>query len=224
MTTVLRQTIAVAQKDLRGELRSRYALNALGMFVVVVVSVMSFGAWGERLSSGIIAGLFWTAMFFTGVTGLGRSFVSEEERGTSLLLRQLLPSTPVYVGKLLVNLILAIVVNLSLALLFSMMVASSRIGDVGSFVGVVVLLSVSFSGALTIIAALIARAGAKGALYPVLAFPVLLPTILLGVDLLRRSVSGSPLYDMVDDLALLALYSTALILLGYYLFDYLWKD
>jgi len=224
MSPLVRQSVAVARKDLRGELRSRYALNALGMFVLVVVAVMAFGAWGERMTSGIVAGLFWTAMFFTGVTGLGRTFVSEEERGTSLLLRHLLPPAPVYVGKLAVNLLLAILGNGTLAILFAVMIVDQGIRSPGAFALVVLVASMAFAGALTIIAALIARAGAKGALYPVLAFPVLLPTILLGVDLLRRSVSGSAVVDMGDDLLLLGLYSVAVIVLGFYLFDFLWKD
>ncbi len=224
MPSLLRQSLAVARKDLRGEFRTRYALNALGMFVVVVVSVMAFGSWGERLSNGVIAGLFWTAMFFTGVTGLARTFVSEEERGTSLLLRHLLPPTPVFVGKLGVNLILAVLGNGALAFLFAIMIADRGIGSPLPFALVVVLMSFAFAGALTLIAALIARAGAKGALYPVLAFPVLLPTILLGVDLIRRTVSVVAFSSLGDDIALLAAYSAAIIIVGYFLFDYLWRD
>lgn len=224
MSSILRQTLAVTRKDLRGEFRTRYALNALGMFVVVVVAVMAFGSWGERLSNGIIAGSFWTAMFFTGITGLGRTFVSEEERGTSLLLRHLLPPSPVYLGKLAVNLLLAIVANGTLGLLFGIMITDHGLGSPFSFALVVLIMSVAFAGSLTIIAALVARAGAKGALYPVLAFPVLLPTILLGVDLLRRTVGVVTIADLSNDLTLLFAYSTAIVAAGYFLFDYLWRE
>ncbi|MEP7220584.1 MAG: heme exporter protein CcmB [Bacteroidota bacterium] len=224
MGYLIRQTLAVARKDFRSELRTRYALNSLGMFVVVTVAVMVFSANNERLSSAIAAGLIWVCMFFTGVTGLGRSFISEEERGTSLLLRLTLPSTPVYFGKLLINIALALLSNVLLSVLFLLMMSGVTVGSPGAFIIIVAISSLGFAGALTIIAALIARSGSKGALYPGLSFPVILPLIILGVDLLRRSMAGITLANMSDDLLLLGLYSSALMLVSYLLFDLIWKE
>jgi len=224
MLPLIRQTIAVARKDLRSELRTRYALNSLAMFVVVTVAVIAFSAGPERMSSGIAAALIWVSMFFTAVTGLGRSFISEEERGTALLLRLTLPPTPVYFGKLLVNILLALLSNTLLALLFLVMMGNVEVKSPGAFVVIVAVSSLGFAGALTIIAALIARSGAKGALYPVLAFPVILPLVLLGVDLLRRAMLGITLGNMADDLGLLALYAAAVMLVSYFLFDLIWKE
>lgn len=224
MAPLIRQTLAVARKDFRSELRTRYALNSLAMFVVVTVSVMAFSAGSERLTSGIAAALIWVSMFFTAVTGLGRSFISEEERGTTLLLRLTLPSTPVYFGKLLVNIALSLLSNIFLALLFLVMMGGVDVKSPGGFVLIVATSSLGFAGALTIIAALIARSGAKGALYPVLAFPVILPLVILGVDLLRRAMLGITLANMADDLLLLGLYTVALMLVSYFLFDLIWKE
>lgn len=224
MALLIRQTLAVARKDLRSELRTRYALNSLAMFVVVTVSVMAFSAGTERMSNGIASALIWVSMFFTAVTGLGRSFISEEERGTTLLLRLTLPSAPVYFGKLLVNILVALTSNTLLALLFLVMMGSVQVKSPGAFVLIVAISSFGFAGALTIIAALIARSGAKGALYPVLAFPVILPLVILGVDLLRRAMLGITLGNMADDLLLLVLYTVALKLVSFFLFDLIWKE
>jgi len=224
MAPLIRQTLAVARKDFRSELRTRYALNSLGMFVVVTVAVMVFGAGNERLSSGISSGLLWVSMFFTAVTGLGRSFISEEERGTTLLLRLTLPSTPVYFGKLLLNSALALVSNAALTLLFIIMMSGVEVKTPGAFALVIAISSLGFAGALTIIAALIARSGSKGALYPVLSFPVILPLVILGVDLIRRSIVGITLGNMADDLLLLGMYTVALMLVSYLLFDLIWKE
>ena len=224
MTPLLRQTLAVARKDFRSELRTRYALNSLGMFVVITVAVMAFSIGLERLGSGIAAALIWVSMFFTAVTGLGRSFISEEERGTTLLLRLTLPSTPVYFGKLLVNVVLSLASNLLLSILFLVMMGGAEVKAPGAFLVVVALSSIGFACALTIIAALIARSGSKGALYPVLGFPVILPLVILGVDLLRRSMSGIALVKMTDDILLLILYIAALLLVSYLLFDLVWKE
>jgi heme exporter protein B len=216
--------LAVAGKDFRSELRTRYALNALGMFVVVVVAVMSFSAGGEQLSAETAAGLIWIAMFFTAVTGLGRSFVSEEERGTLMMLRLTVSSTPVYFGKLLVNLVLALVANIMIALLFLLLMSSTTVKSPGAFILVVILSSIGFAAALTIIAAIIARSSSKGTLYPVVSFPVVLPLIILGVSLLRRAIMGIPIARLTDDMLLLTIYSLVVVIVSYILFDLLWKE
>jgi heme exporter protein B len=216
--------MAVARKDFRSELRTRYALNALGMFVVVTVAVISFAAGAERLSMSVASGLIWVSMFFTAVTGLGRSFISEEERGTTLLLRLTVSSTPVYFGKLLVNVVVALVSNTLIGMLFLLLMTGVEVKSPSAFIVVVALSSLGFAATMTIIAAIIARSGSKGTLYPVISFPVVLPLIILGVDLLRKSMNGISFGKMSNDMLLLAIYTVAVVVVSYILFDILWKE
>jgi len=221
----LRRTLAVARKDLRSELRTRYALNALGMFVVITVMVLAFSTRTEvSLTTSIVAGLLWVSMFFTAVTGLGRSFVSEEERGTSLLLRLTVSPTPVYFGKLLINILLSLVGNLLIAVLFFLLMAGTEVKSPATLTLVVVLSSLGFASSMTIVAAIIARSSSKGTLYPVLSFPIVLPLMILGIDLLRRSIAGVAVEKMTGDLLLLAIYSALVVVVSYILFDFLWKE
>ena len=223
MIPTVQQALAVARKDLRSELRTRYALNALGMFVVVTVGVFSFSAGIAQISAPIAAAMLWTGMFFAAVTGLGRSFISEEERGTTLLLRLSVPSTPVYIGKLLVNLALAIVSNGLMAFLFSVLMLGVKIASPGDFMLAILLTSIGLASTLTIIAAIIARTASKGALYPVLSFPMILPLLMLGVPLLEDSFAGR--HDATEGtILLLLLYTTTLVVVSYTLFDLLWKE
>lgn len=223
MLQSLRQALAVARKDLRSELRTRYALNALGMFVVVTVGVFSFAAGIADLSAPVAAAMLWTGMFFAGVSGLGRSFISEEERGTTLLLRLSVSSTPVYLGKLLVNLGLALLSNALMALLFSTLMLGVTIAAPLDYVLAVVLASIGLASTLTIIAAIIARTSSKGALYPVLSFPMILPLLMLGVPLLEDAFAGRN--DAGEGtVLLLLLYTTTLVIVSYTLFDLLWKE
>lgn len=224
MSNQLQQTIAVARKDLQAEMRSRYALNALGMFVVVSVAVMAFAAGIERLSPAVAAGLIWVTMFYAATTGLGRSFVSEEERGTTLLLRVTVASSPVYFGKLVINLALALVTNFTIALLFLVMMSGVVAKSLPAFLMVIIMSSFGFAATLTIIAAIIARSSSKGALYPVLGFPVILPLMILGVDLLERSMLGDGVAELGVALPMLGVYSGAVIAVSYVLFDLLWKE
>ena len=80
-------TYALVEKDVKSELRTRYALNALLMFVVTAVSTILFALRSDNPSVELLAGMFWVVIFFTAMSGLSRIFVSEEERGTVLVLQ-----------------------------------------------------------------------------------------------------------------------------------------
>ena len=224
MSQGFRQAIAIARKDFRSELRTRYALNATGMFVAVVVTVVVFAMGREELSPAILAGLLWICFFFAGVTGLSRSFVQEQERGTILLLRLTLPSTPVYFGKLIFNTTLSLVTNGLILLLFLIFIPDVYRGDLLTLVTITLVLSLGLAAALTIVSAIIARASARGALSAVLSFPIILPLIILGVDMLGRGADGKPIDVMLNELLISGIYVALVIALSYILFDLLWKE
>ena len=48
--------------------------------------------------------------------------------------------------------------------------------------------------------------------------------IILGVDLLRRSIMGIELEKLLDNLLMLGIYTAVLIIVSYILFDLLWKE
>jgi heme exporter protein B len=92
-------TWAVVIKDVQSELRTRYALNALLMFVVTSVATILFALRDDELNLEILSGMFWVVIFFTAMSGLSRIFVSEEERGTTLTLQLVASPSVVYFGK-----------------------------------------------------------------------------------------------------------------------------
>lgn len=83
----LYKSIAVFRKEIAMEFRSRIALSALFLFMVITISTIAFTTAGERIEKYIASALLWIVLFFGSMTGLSRTFVMEEERGTSLLLK-----------------------------------------------------------------------------------------------------------------------------------------
>jgi heme exporter protein B len=104
------------------------------------------------------------------------------------------------------------------------MMSGAEVKGVGAFLAVVLMSSLGFAAALTIIAAIIARSSSKGALYPVLGFPVILPLMILGVDLLESAMLGDPIAKLSNGLMMLGLYTGSIIVVSYLLFDLLWKE
>jgi len=72
--------LVVFSKDLKSELRNRYVINSLLMFVIVTISIIKFAIGSETVESSVLAGLLWIVIFFSASGGLARVFIKEEEK------------------------------------------------------------------------------------------------------------------------------------------------
>ena len=215
---------ALFNKDYHSELRTRYAVNSLVMFIVVAISVILFAIGTERISQSLTGGLFWVVIFFSAMSGLSRAFVSEEERGTSLTLQLISAPSTVFTGKLIFNLILVFCMNTFIAILYAALFNDFVVKNFLLFLITFILGNIGLAVASTIIAAIIAKAGSKGSLYPVLSFPILLPLILTAVKLTLFSMDGTTIAFAKVELAIIACYDVIMISASYMLFDFIWKD
>ncbi|MBM4170068.1 MAG: ABC transporter permease [Ignavibacteria bacterium] len=220
----LLSTYALVLKDFRSELRTRYAINALTMFVVTAVAVIMFALREETPGNDVLAGMFWVVVFFTGMSGLSRSFVSEEERGTSLTLQLVASSTVVYFGKLLFNVGLTLAMVLAVTILYMIVFSGFVIQTFSIFVVTVVLGSTGLASAATIIAAIIAKANTRGTLYPVLSFPILIVLLMTVMSATAKALDGMELAAAYGDFVVLVSYSLVMTAGSWILFDYVWKD
>ncbi len=212
------------KKDWQSELRTRYAINALSMFILVTISVIMFSVGDEKISEYLTGGLLWVVIFFSAMSGLSRAFVSEEERGTTLTLQLIASPSTIFSGKLLFNVVLVFLMNIAITILFSILFESFVIRNFQLFL--IALLFGNFGIAIssTIIAAIISKASSKGTLYPVLSFPILLPLILTLLELTKYSMDGKSLEKSIVEIAVLISYDVIMLTASYLLFDFIWKD
>lgn len=218
------KAFALFLKDFRSELRTRYAVNSLAMFIIVAISVILFSIGQEKIPQNLTGGLFWVVIFFSAMSGLARAFVSEEERGTSLTLQLIASPSTVFTGKLLFNLILVFIMNIIIALLYSALFEAFVILNFYLFLVTFILSNIGLAVSSTIIAAIISKAGSKGTLYPVLSFPILLPLILTSVQLTSACMVGTTFGESSINLAVLVCYDVIMLTASYMLFDFIWKD
>lgn len=217
-------TYALIEKDVRSEIRTRYAFNALLMFVVTAVSTILFALRSDNPSVELLSGMYWVVVFFTAMSGLSRIFVSEEERGTVLVLQLTASPTVIYFGKLLFNAALTLVLTTAITILYVLLFPGFVINSYEIFVLTVLLGSLGFAASATIIAAIIAKAGARGTLYPVLSLPILIPLLMTVMNSTTRALSGEPLSNAIGELQVLLGYLLVMVGSSYLLFDYDWKD
>ncbi len=220
----MRGAAAIFSKDLYSELRTRYALNSLVMFVVVTLSIILFSTAGETVSPSLSAGILWVIIFFAAMSGLSRCFVSEEERGTSMTLQLWVAPSSVLLGKLLFNSLLIYVLNALIVIAYMLTMPSFIVKSPLIFFLTIVVGSFGLSAASTFIAAIISKANSKGTLYPVLSFPILLPLLMSVIDATRLSVDGAALSEALGDFKIMFSYAVVVTTAAIVLFDFVWRD
>lgn len=223
-TRWIRSVRSILWKEWHSEVRTRYAISALIMFVVTTISIILFSLGSEGASPDALSGMLWVVVFFASMSGLSRTFVMEEERGTSLTLQLLAPPSAILFGKLFFNLALAAGLNTLSVLLYSMFIAGFVVRTYSIFLLTVLLGSIGLAAASTIIAAIIAKANTKGTLYPVLSFPILLPLLLTVINATRLASEGAFFEEASGEFQALISYIVVMIVTSYLLFDYIWKD
>ncbi len=220
----VRSVAAIFLKDWHSELRTRYAISALIMFVLTTISIVLFSLGSEGAPPSALSGMLWVVIFFSGMSGLSRTFVMEEERGTALTLQLLASPSAVYFGKLLFNIVLVIGLNILAVALYFFFIEGFVIRTASIFLLTVGLGSVGLAAASTIIAAIIAKANTKGTLFPVLSFPLLLPLLLTVINATRLAAEGAFFDEASGEFQVLVSYIGAVVAVSYILFDYVWKD
>lgn len=216
-------TWAIFEKDLRLEMRTRYAFNALLMFVLSTLLLILFSMGQRPLAPQIQSALLWIVVLFSAAVGLGRAFVSEEEGGTVILLQVNATGTVVYTGKLLFNFALILVLN-AVAFLIFMLMLGIRVEMPMLLITTLLLGAIGLAGSTTLMAAIIARTSNRTTLLPVLLFPVLVPLLLASVGATRAAITGEGWASASDEVLTLAGYAGVAVTAAILLFDYVWHD
>jgi len=219
-------TWTVFRKDLQVEWRTRYALGAVLLFAITTLIAVSAALSAATVKSEVKAALLWIVLLFAALSGLARVFVREQEAGTAPLLRLAAPATAIYAGKWLFNSALVFSVELVSVPLFLIVLPPQTV-NFGLLLGVLVLGGIGLAGASTFVAALIAQASSgKSALFFIVAFPILLPLLLIAVQATVGAFDAIPTHQAHAraDLTLLALYSLVMTTASFVLFEYVWHD
>lgn len=216
--------MSVVMKDLRSEIRTRYGITAVALFVVTSVALVAFATADEQLQRPVAAGVVWVVMFFTAMSGLGRGFISEAERGTSLYLQISAPSQAVILGKLLSNTITAAVSNLAVLMLFLVLIETVPIASPWILTMVLLIGSIGLATVVTITSAIAATAGTRSPLLPVLSFPVLLPLIMPGMNATLIAMADVTVADVWPDVALMLSHTGIVATVSYLVFDVVWTE
>jgi len=215
------ELIYLVFKEIRLELKQRYVLNGILLYLVSTVFV-TYLAFTGTITTETWNSLFWIILLFVAVNGISKSFV-QENPARHLYYYTITSPEAIILSKILYNLILMAILSL-LALLFFVLLMGNLIQNPALFLTALILGSLGLSSVLTMIAAIASRASNNFSLMAILSFPIVLPLLMT-----LMKVSGSALNSLswsgnIPLLLILLIINVAVILLAFVLFPYLWRD
>ncbi|MBI1909159.1 MAG: heme exporter protein CcmB [Deltaproteobacteria bacterium] len=213
MKSLLRQALAILEKDLLIEYRDKSRFVSVFLFGLLLLLLFSFALSVQPdLMRKMAAGLFWLTILFSSLLALEHSFQREMEEGQweGLLLLGTDPRG-LYLGKMLANLFF--VFFLQLALLLPMAVLYD-IQLSPALVTILFLGSLGISSLGTFYAILTTHFRGGQLLLPLLLFPMLIPLLLAVVKVTELTLAHDLFGQQVAWLKLLTLFDIVFLLVS----------
>lgn len=217
------RTLAVIKKDLRIELRTKFAINMVFAFVVASLLLVMFTLKAQDLNPTPKSGLIWIIILFSALSSLGRSFIQETDKNTYDILRIYGNSTSVFVGKMVFNIIFSFAINIITFGLY-VFLANIIVTSWLAFIIIILLGTVGLSSVSTMIAAIVSQADRKGAIFSVLSIPLFIPFILLLTNLTKAAFIDGLSDGFTNDIAAIIGFIGVTITAGVILFDFIWEE
>jgi len=225
-STYLNEALAIWVRDLRSEFRTRYAVNAILMFAVTTLVAVSFSIGSFRIADDekpfLYAVLLWIILVFSALSGLARSFVKEQEAGTMDVLKLSARPQAVFLGKLFFNLTLLGALELIIVPSFVLLM-QYKIAFPGCFAAMIVTAGLGLGAGTTIVAAMIAQAATRGALFSALSFPLLLPIMITAIKGCERAAVGMEAAGW-PEVRMAVAYLVIMIIVSLFLFPLIWEE
>lgn len=218
--------IRLLRKELLVEWRSKEMLPTLLLTGILLMVVLSFAFDPtSAMRREAAPGAFWVTVVFSGVLGLGRSFVAEKENDClqGLLLAPLDRGT-LYLAKVFANALFLLAAQAVLVPLFVLFFDLSLGWRLLPWLAVLFLVVVGFSATGTLFAAVALHTRAREILLPLLLLPLIVPLFLAGVRVSQRAFALKPLDEAVAWIHLAIGFDVIALVVGWVLFEYVVED
>ncbi len=204
--TFLRQSLAVAAKDLRAELRTKEAINASLAFAIVILLLFSFALdEASEVRLEISGGLLWMVFAFAGALILNRSFARELTNDClDALVSSPVSGAALFFGKALANFALLLAVEVVCLPVFGILYNVRWTSRPGWLALVLVLATWAMTVIGTTFSALTVNLRLRELMLPTLVYPMMIPALMAAMQLTTVLISGQPIGENFLWLRLLA--------------------
>jgi heme exporter protein B len=217
VTLFLRQTLTIAAKDLRSEMRTKEALNASVAFSIVILVLFSFAfdPTSDQVAD-FSGGLLWLVYTFAGALLLNRSFVRETQNDClDGLLASPIPASALFLGKAFANFALLMAIELVSLPVFGLFYNVRWARQFWPLMGILLLGTWALTVIGTFFSALTVNLRIRELMLPTLVYPLMIPALMSAMTLTTTLLAGSPLgSDNVLSLRMLIAFDIVFTLLS----------
>jgi heme exporter protein B len=192
-----RQTLTIAVKDLRAELRTKEAINSAFSFALVILLLFSFAFDPtSELTREFSGGLLWMSFAFAGALILNRSFARELPNDClDALVASPVSSAALFLGKTIANWCLLVAVELFAFPVFAIFYNVTWPKQSWVLLLVIVLGTWGVTIIGTLFSALTVNIRLREVMLPMLVYPILIPCLMAAMQLTVNLLAGEPLAE-----------------------------
>lgn len=227
MTSFIENALAVMKKDIILELRGRESLSLMFFLslLFLVIFNLSLDLDNEKTAS-LASGILWVIFAFTGIIGMGRTSMAERDEDAYLgVVFSPASSESLYLGKVISNLILLLLIELSTILFFVILFDFEKaILFLPSLFPSLFLGTIGFSVVGTLFSFLTTTSRYGEVLLPFLFLPVVSPIILGGVSAMNTILEGRPYVESLKWIQILAVFDFMYLCVSLLLFNHLIEE
>lgn len=220
----MKEIKALINKEIQLELRQRYAINGMLLYIVstVYICYLSFKLKSNDIDKITWNTLFWIILLFTAVNAIAKSF-TQERYGRLLYYYTLANPVSIILSKILYNALLMLVLGLVGFGVYAI-VMGNPVDDIGLYVVSIVLGAIGFASTLTMIAGIASKAENSATLMAILSFPVILPMLIMLIKISKNAMDGLERGSSMDEVLTLLAIDAIVLVLSVLLFPYLWRS
>jgi heme exporter protein B len=215
--------LKLIQKEFVLELRRKSVFSglALYLFSTVFIYYLTFNLRQNLINPLVWSALFWVTILFSSVNTVAKSFIGEK-KGQEIYFYSLVSPESIILSKLIYNFLLCSALSFSGFILFVLFI-NNPIADTVIFGLTVLLASWGFSGSLTLLSGIAAKANNSNILMAVLSFPIVISILLLVIKITKNCIDGLDRSVSFDELLTLLAINCLVTAVSYLLFPYIWR-
>lgn len=221
---MLRGIKILLAKEFVLELRRKSVISGIALYMLSLIFIcyLTFSLRHNAINEATWSALFWLTILFSVVNTVAKSFIGEKH-GVSIYYFSVSSPQLIIISKIIYNTILCFVLSLLGYVLFQIFI-DNPVQDHSVFLLTLLLTSVGFSGALTLISGIAAKANNSNILMAVMSFPVLIGILLMAIRITKNVLDGIDRSASYDELFNLLAINGILTTLAFLLFPYIWRS
>lgn len=207
-------------KDMLLEWRSKYAINGIILYVVSTIFVC-YQAF-RSLDPTTWNVLFWIILLFASINATSKSF-TQENQARQLYYYTIASARAVILAKMSYNALVLLLVAFIAFVVYGI-IFSNPLGNPLLYLSSIFLGGLSFATVFTMVSGISSKAGNNVTLMSILAFPIVIPLLIVLIELSGKAMEGGMWVDSIPEITVLISINIITIAISLLLFPYLWRE